>query len=44
MDKILAFVVSFQALIWLVGLIIIIVMIIRRIKTKKNEDFEKRDN
>jgi hypothetical protein len=44
MDKILAFVLSFQALIWLVSLVIIVVMIIRRIKIKKGEDFEKRDN
>ena len=36
-------IIAFQALIFIIALIIIVFLIFRRIKDKKNEDFEKRD-
>ena len=42
--KFIAILFSIQGLIWLSIAVIIIVLIIKRIKNKKNETFEKRDN
>ena len=36
-------IIAFQALVFIIALIIIVFLIFRRIKDKKNEDFEKRD-
>lgn len=44
MDPIVAALFGIEGLIMLAVLIIVIVLIIRRIRIKKQEDFEKRDN
>ncbi|MDA3824254.1 MAG: hypothetical protein PF450_16800 [Bacteroidales bacterium] len=43
-DTIAKFVIGFEVLAFIVGLIIIVFLIFRRIKIKKKERFEDRDN
>lgn len=44
MDGITALFLGIQGLVWLALAVILIFLIVRRIKIKKKEDFEKRDN
>ena len=44
MDKIIAVIFSIQGLVWFAIFVVLLILIIKRIKNKKDEDFEKRDN
>ncbi|MFT7592399.1 MAG: hypothetical protein ACI9UJ_002336 [bacterium] len=44
MDAFASFIIAIQGLIFLAGIVAIIWLIVRRVRMKKEEQFEKRDN